>query len=404
MGPTRLRACLAGFGLIVSEALAMPAAARAQEPAAAAAPGPTVTDPDTVLENAAAHARLVAAHLDSVAAAQAGQRLEDKSATQYQNGLYQFFQGEFQAAYLLLRSAVATSPNSARNHGDLALTLTCLRRWEDAATEYTTAISLQPANPWYYVGLGMVRSIQEQWPDAAANFTRAMATDSSILTQDLLVAASSAFEQSGQTGELLAWARLGTRRFPNEAWTWLQTAMMLRRRGDTAEGLAAIRRFHALRPDNLLGDALFSLYLSDIGEGDSAVAFAALAATDSSYREYASLVYLRVGARLLQAKQYEHAAYVLAEGRPMASPATRARYSLYLAHANLQRLTPMYAEAVQKKDCHQGRLVDSLLVSVQHDLRESVALDSVQTTHILTEVLPQVQTWVNEFLATCPKR
>ncbi len=400
----RLRPAVAGLVLLACGAFGLPAAARPQAPTAVFRE-PERTGSDTLLETAAARARMVADRLDSVAAAQTGQRpRRDPSATSYQNGLVQFLEGQYDAAYLLFRSAVAASPNSARNRGDLALALAKLQRWDDAAAEYANAIRLQPANPWYYIGLALVRSSQEQWPEAAANFSLAMAADSAILSPDLLAAATAAFEASGGEGELLEWSRLGTRRFPNEPRPWLRVAMMLHQRGDTAQGLAAIRRYHALRPHDLLGDALLSLYLSDIGQGDSAVAFAGIAATDTSYREYASLVYLRVGTRLLQARQYERAAQVLAQGRTMSSPANRARFSYYLARANLQRLTPMYSDAVQRKDCRAGRVVDSLLVSMDRDFREGVALDSAQATHILTEVLPQVRTWVDEFLATCPGR
>jgi len=403
MDLVHVRRCLAGFTIVASGVFALPAVLRAQQPAAAPAMTSTASDTASVLEHAATQARLVAARLDSVAAAQAARRApSDPSATQYQNGLVQLLQGQCEAAYLLFRSAVAASPNSARNHGDLAFTLVCRQRLDDAATEYATAIRLQSANPWYYVGLAGVRSAQQRYTEAAANYSLAMATDSTILYPALLDSATTVFQGSGNAEELLSWSRMGTQKFPNEASNWLRVSMMLRRRGDTThEGITAIRHFHALQPDNRLGDAILSLYLSDTGQNDSALAYSSLAAADSSLREYASLVFLRVGAHLLQTREFDRAAQVLSDGRNMASPSTHSRYSLYLAHANIQRAVPLFQDAVQKKNCTEGKTVDSILTAVDHDLHESMALDSVQSTHILNDILPQFKSKVDEFKGTC---
>ena len=398
-----VRRCLAGISVVVSGAVALPALAHAQQSTAAPAPTATGIDTTPLLVEAAAHARVVAARLDSAAVAQSGRRAPaDPSATQYQNGLVQLLNGQCEAAYLLFRSAVASSPNSARNHGDLAYTLVCRERLDDAATEYATALRLQSANPWYYVGLAAVRAMQQRYTEAAANYTLALATDSTILFPQLLDSATAAFQAAGNADELLNWSRVGTQKFPNDASSWLRVSMMLRRRGDTGpDGLNAIRHFHALEPENRLGDAILSLYLSDVGQNDSALAYASLAAADTALKEYASLVYLRVGAHMLQSREYEHAAQVLNDGRNMAAPGNHARYSLYLAHANIQRAVPLFQDAVAKRNCAEGNTVDSILTTVDHDLHESMVLDSVQTAHILTDILPQFKSKVDEFKSNC---
>jgi tetratricopeptide (TPR) repeat protein len=397
----RRRHGLIGLILAASGALAAPPATRAQ----AAGAAPAAQDSTPLLQTAAAKARLVASQLDSQSQAPRGRAgRPDPGTTQYLEGVSRLVKNQFDSALVPLRAAVLLNQNSARYHGDLAYALAGLQRWEDAGTEYATAIRLQGANPWYYVGLAAVRASQERWPEAGANFSLAMATDSSILDPSLVAAASFVYERGGNEAQLFEWSRLSTQRFPNDAAPWLRYATLLRSRGDTAQGLAAIRRFHSLQPDDHLGAAVYSLYLYDIGQNDSAVAFARHAAADSSLREYASAVYLRVGARLLQAKQYELAAQVLNEGRAISSPASHARYSFYIAHSNIQRLAPLYSDAVQKKDCPAGRRVDSLLVSVEHDFRESAALDSAQTNQLLTTVLPQFRTRLDEFLGTCRGR
>jgi tetratricopeptide (TPR) repeat protein len=398
-----VRRCLAGITVVVSGAVTLPALARAQQSAAAPAVTATVIDTVPLLEHAATQGRSVAARLDSAAVAQSGRRAPaDPSATQYQNGLVQLLNGQCEAAYLLFRAAVAASPNSARNHGDLAYSLVCRQRLDDAATEYATALRLQSANPWYYVGLAAVRAMQQRYTESAANYTLALATDSTILFPQLLDSATASFQAAGNADDLLNWSRVGTQKFPNDAPSWLRVAMMLRRRGDTGpDGLNAIRHFHALQPDNHLGDAILSLYLSDIGKNDSALAYAALAAADSALREYASLVYLRVGAHMLQNHDYERSAQVLNDGRNLAAPGNHSRYSLYLAHANIQRAVPLFQDAVAKKNCTEGKTVDSILTTVDHDLHESMALDSVQSTHILNDILPQFKSKVDEFKGSC---
>ena len=404
MDLAQVRRGFAGIAVLVTGAVALPALAHAQQPAAAPADVATTTaDTTSLLGYAATQARIVAARLDSVAVAQSGKRAPaDPSATQYQNGLVQLLNGQCEAAYLLFRSAISANANSARNHGDLAFALACRNRADDAATEYATAIRLQSANPWYYVGLAAVRGSQQRWTEAAANYELALATDSTILVQSMLDSATTAFQEAGNSEELLNWSKMGTQKFPNDPSPWLRVAMMLRRRGDTGpEGLNAIRHFHALQPDNRLGDAILSLYLSDVGQNDSALAFASLAAADTSLKEYASLVYLRVGAHMLQSREFERAAQVLQQGRDMASPGNHSRYSLYLAHANIQRAVPLFQDAVAKKNCGEGNTVDSILGTVSKDLHESLALDSVQSTRILDSILPQFKAKVDEFKGGC---
>ncbi len=407
MDLAQVRRCLTGCTLAALGLVGLPAGARSQQPAAApaSAPAPAQTGIDTtsLLDYAATHARKVAARLDSVAVAQSGRRAPaDPSNTQYQNGLVQLLSGQCEAAYLLFRAAVASNGNSARNHGDLAYSLACRGRLDDAAAEYAVAIQKQGSNPWYYVGLADVRAQQQRWTEASANYSLALATDSTILTEDLVDSATAVFQESGSADELLAWSRRGTQLFPNDAMPWLRVAMMLRQRGDTTpEDMNAIRHFHALQPENKLGDAYLALYLQNAGQPDSALAYAALAASDSSLREAASMVYLRIGAHMLQNRDFERAAQVLHQGRDLALPANHARYSLYLAHANIQRAVPIFQEAVSKRNCAQGRQVDSILVEVDHDLHESMALDSLQSTHILNDILPQFKSKVDEFKGQC---
>jgi len=390
----RLRVGLIGGILAASGVLVSPATAWAQAAA---------SDSGSLLDSAAVRARLVSARLESPAATQrARPGRPEAGLTQYLEGVGQLTKHEFDSALVNLRAAVTVGPNTARYHGDLAYAYAGLQRWDEAGTEYATAIRLQGANPWYYVGLGAVRAAQGRWAEAGANFALAKATDSTILDPKVIGAASFVFERDGNEQQLFEWSQAGTRLFPNDPGPWLRVATLLRSRGDTGQGLVAIRRFHTLQPDDHLGQAVFALYLYDIGQNDSAVAFAHAAAADSAMHQYASMVFLRVGARMLQAKQYDRAAQVLDEGRGI-TPAglNRMRYTHYLGLANLMRIPTIYNDATQKKDCAEGRMADSLLTSVDQDIRATAQLDSAQAAQILTTYVPQLRQRIDAFKTTC---
>jgi tetratricopeptide (TPR) repeat protein len=391
---TRLRFGLIGAMLAASGALLSPATARAQAAA---------NDSGSLLDTVAVKARLVAARLESQPGAQRGRPgRAEAGLNQYQDGVAQLTRHQFDSALVELRAAVTVGPNNARYHGDLAYVYAGLQRWDDAGTEYATAIRLQGANPWYYVGLGAVRSAQERWAEAGANFALAKATDSTILDPALIAAASYVYERDGNEQQLFDWSQAGTRLFPNDAGPWLRVATLLRSRGDTGQGLAAIRRYHTLQPEDPLGQAVFALYLYDIGQNDSAVALAHEAARDSAMHQYASMVFLRVGARMLQAKNYDRAAQVLDEGRQI-TPAglNRLRYTHYLGLANLMRIPTLYNDASQRKDCTQVHVLDSLLTSVNDDISATAQLDSAQAAQILTTYVPQLRQRIDAFKGTC---
>ena len=395
----RVRRCLAAFVVLATGVVALPTAVRAQQQATT----PAANDSASLLERAATQARLVAARLDSVANAQAGRRAPpDPSSVQYQNGVVQLLNGQCDAAYLLLRAAVSSSSNSARNHGDLAYALACRQRLDDAATEYATASRLQSANPWYYVGLGVVRANQQRWTEASANFELAYSTDSTILDTTIVAIASQAAERSANENQLFLWSQRGSAMLPNDPTPWLTLATLLRSRSDTARGLDAIRHFRALKPQDPRGAVVYSLYLHDRGQYDSAVVMARLAASDTALQQYASTVFLRAGAHWLNAKQYDSAAMVLAEGRTI-TPAglSRMRYTLYLGLADLMRIPTMLNAAEHDKVCSRAAVLDSLLTEVQHDITEAAQLDSAQATKILGTYVPALHQRVDNFRSGC---
>ena len=394
MAGTRFRSSLIGGLLAASGVLLSPCPARTQAPAA--------SDSGSLLDSVAAKARAAATRIEGQAQhARPGR--PDPGSTQYQEGVAQLGKHQFDSAMVPLRAAVAVGQSNARYHGDLAYAYAGLRRWDDAGTEYQTAIRLQGANPWYYVGLGAVRAAQERWTEAGANFALAKATDSTILFPALISEASAVYTRDGNEQQLFEWSQAGTRLFPNDPEPWLRVAMILRSRGDAAQGLAAIRHYYALQPADHLGQAIFALYLmNDSTQHDSTVALAHEASRDTAMRQYTSTVFFHVGARLLQAKQFDSAAAVLAEGRAI-TPAglNRMRYTRFLGLANLMRIPSIYNDATARKDCGRAPLLDSLLTSVDQDIRETAQLDSAQTAQIVTTYVPQLRQRLDTFKNTC---
>ena len=361
-----------------------------------------VPQDSTLFEVAAVRARLVAAQ-DEQAAARTSRARPDPTLTRYLDGVAALGRHQFDSALVPLQAAAHARADNARYHGDLGYALAGLGRWDEAATEYETAARLQADNPWYDVGLGAVRARQERWPEARTAYERAVALDSSVIDRRIVAAVTDCMDRGRFDDGLITWARLATVRYPNDPAPWLRLALLLRQR-DSVQGMEAARRFRALAPDHLSGAALFASYLVGAGQYDSSLALAGEAAEDSTLWPLVWPIYLKVGAHLFQARDFERASAVLEQGRRFAPDARQAQFSLFLGYANVQRLGPLYADAARKQDCGEAHAVDSLEVSVRHDLEAGKAVgDSTQINQILTGVLTQARTRIDEMLNKCRK-
>lgn len=397
MTARHLRLGIIGAALVWT-AVALPGGAAAQ----ARSTAPAATQDSSLLEIAALRARQVASR-EERPAAQGRAGRADPSLARYLAAIAQLGKRQFDSAVTLLQSAVAAGPNSARYHGDLGYALAGLGRWDEAATEYSAATRLQPSNPWYFVGLASVRAKQQLWQPAGANYEAAASLDSSVIDRRFVEAVSDCMERGAFAEGLLTWSRIGAARYPDDPVPWIRLATLLRQI-DSTEGLAAVRRFRALAPDQKIGAALYASYLVGLEQYDSSLALARDAAADSTLWRYTWPVFLRVGAHLFQTRDLVQASQVLAEGRAYAPAARRAQFSLFLGYTNVQRLGPLYADAAQKKDCAEAHAVDTLETSVRHDLEEGKAVgDSTRINQVLGGVLTQARTRINELLGRCAK-
>ena len=360
-------------------------------------------DSSTLLDLAAVKAREVATRLESANPAPRGRARPDPGLSVYLQGVAYLQKRQFDSAFVPLQAAATVGQDNPRYRGDLAYALASLGRLEEAGNQYLTAVRLQSANPWYYVGVGVVRANLERWQEASANFTLAYATDSTILDPRLVAAASLASEKSGDEQGLLTWSERSTAHFPDYPAPWLRLASLLRSQHDTTRGLAAIRHYRGLKPDDKLGDAVYALYLFDIGQADSAVDLAIEAGHDTAMRVYAAPVLLRVGATWLSQRQYDSASKALSAGLAISPPTLHDRFLFYLSFANLQRLVPMFTAAVPKHDCAAGHVVDSLLTQADSGFHQTQAIDTAQTRHIIADILPNIHQRVGEFTQQCKR-
>jgi len=322
-------------------------------------------------------------------------------SAQYQTALARLQAGQYAEAFMPMREAVRLNSTSALYHGDLAVVYGGLDRWDEAAIELVLARNSQGENQWYTVALAAVKAMRQQWMDAAANLDAAVAADSGIIDSVVAESAVQWSWRARRNQQMMAWAQLATQRYPGTAEPWLRMANWYQQQRDTTRGAAAIRRYVALRPEDHTGQFLFSVFLFDLGQNDSALAFAAEAAVDTANRERASQVMFGVGARMLLAGRHDTAAVVLARALEGAAAELRPRVSLFLGHAHLGRIPRLDSLAERGRACAPAMRLDSAVTLAASNLEAGLALDSARVAPILASTIPQyrqrITAMVNQF-------
>jgi len=352
---------------------------RAQAPAAPPAGDGALR----ILAQATANARTTWARLAGA------QPRNAPGATQYQDGLTKLQAGQFADALVPLQAAVRLNANNAIFHSDLAAASAGLERWDDAALEMVRARQIQPGNQWFTVALAAVKAVREQWVDASLNLDVAISADSAMIDSTIAEAAVSWAARARRVPQLLAWSQLATQRFPGIAEPWYRLASAYQQQNDTTRGIAAIRRYVALRPTDRLGLFLYSVFLFNTGQNDSAMVLATEAARDSSLQERAGEVLFGIGARMLNAGKADTAVLALSRAQTTVTAELRSRVSLFLGHAQLQRFATVYQTAERERACEPAQRLDSLLSQAAENLRVGAALDSARVAPILETSIPQ---------------
>lgn len=315
-----------------------------------------------------------------------------RAVAQYLEAIGLLERGRYDSAQTMLQAVMIRVPNNPLYVGDFAYAQARDGAFEEAGNSYTRAFQLQQQNAWFIVGIAAARAGHRQWVDAAGTIQLAAQTDSAVVDAPVATTAVTWFEQAGDRTNALIWARLAVARNPDEPMTWLRIATYLRARQDsTPEGIAAIRRFRTMRPDDKLGAALYADYLYEAGQRDSALALMTFAAQDTAYREFAAQLYLQVGRDYVQRRDFDNAIRLLTEGRPWANATQQPIYANILGRAQLMKVNNTLEGLSENRACAPARAVDSLMIEVERNLRDGLSFDSARTASFLESIVPGVK-------------
>ena len=312
--------------------------------------------------------------------------LTDAGTAMYRNAQSDIAAGNWGDAALSLTAALQRAPRNPLYRGDLAFMVARNGNLDSAATLYQQAFSLQQGNGWYLIGLAVVRAAQGRWADAAGTITVAAQADSAMVDGRIASTAVAFFQQANDNAQALEWARIATRLSPDDANSWFILARAYAERDDTT-GIVAARRYAALRPDEPFGKLILAHMLFLTGNGDSALILAEQVAEDSAYREAASVVFLRAGARLLQ-RDLDRGLAVLAQGRLYSPASMRPAYAYYIGRGQLAKAGALLSDVEERHDCALAQRAESLVVDIDRNLREGASMDTARVRTFLDEVLP----------------
>jgi Tfp pilus assembly protein PilF len=366
---------------------------------AAVVPGPAAAQQDT----AAANDTTLLGHAARMARAKHAQiigpaGLTDAGSNLYRNAQADMATAEWGDAALALTAALSRAPRNPLYRGELAFMVARGGNLDSAATLYQQAWSLQQGNGWYLIGLAVVRAAQTRWADAAGTITVAAQADSSVVDGRVASTAVAYFQLAQDNAQALEWARIAVQRAPDDANSWFILARAYAERDDTT-GLAAARRYTALRPDEPFGKLILAHMLFLSGKGDSALTLAEEVSADTAYAEAASVVFLRAGARLLQ-RDLDRGLAVLNRGRPSSPASLQPAYAYYIGRGQLAKAGALLSDVEERRDCALAQRAESLVVDIDRNLRDGISMDSARATQLLEEVLPSYRRNAQNFRET----
>jgi len=182
--------------------------------------------------------------------------------------------GQYEAAAVALREAVALAPNVAENHHDLALALGQLRQWREADRQFEIAAGQQPRNAKLHKDWGDL-SVRRGTLDAAVRHFRAaqaLAPDSLDVSGALANVAKLLFQQGNahflrhQTAEAEGCFRQSIELTPEFAEAHVNLGAVLIQRERLPEAKLELLTAIALTPDNAQGHCNLGYILLIEGE------------------------------------------------------------------------------------------------------------------------------------------
>ena len=252
--------------------------------------------------------------------------------------------------------------------------------------------------------------------DAAGDLAHVAQLDSTKVDSALVYRIYNTYKAAHDTTNQLAWGDTAMRRFPTQATYFYEMGTLRWAKGDSAGGIAAIRGYVQLRPDEGRGHLVLAFDLSAMGQNDSALAHARLAGqADSLLRPSAAGIIFRAGALKLQAQDLPGAVELLQLAKDWATGSSAARiapaiayylglgqYQLVLAADSAAAAASTPAQAPAR--CEAAHRVSSLIDQVEANVTAGGRTNPDQAQQILTQAVPAYRQRAATFLrqAHCP--
>ncbi len=156
-------------------------------------------------------------------------------------------EGRYEQAIKLLRDGLGYGDSVQLRMG-LGTVYAKIGRVEDAADQFTQAMTLDPLNPEPLVALGVLDEYNKKIADAKEKYRRAVEMDSSYVSArnklgSLLLEEGKIDEAEAQFRAALAWN-------PNADGVLFNLSLVMDARGDFAEALNLLEKAYALNPDS----------------------------------------------------------------------------------------------------------------------------------------------------------
>ncbi|MGD0485543.1 MAG: hypothetical protein ABSB58_12965 [Gemmatimonadales bacterium] len=261
-----------------------------------------------------------------------------------------------------------------------------------------------------------VYSMMSRFGEAGADLAHVAQLDSTKVDSALVFRIWSNFKRASDTTNLLAWGDTATRRFPTQPSYWYELSTLRWAKADSAGGLAAIRSYVRLLPNEGRGHLVLAFDLSAMGQGDSALVHARLAGeADSLLRPAAAGIIFRAGALKLQAQDLPGAIELLQLAKDWATGPSAARiapsiaYYLGLGQYQLavaadSTATSASTPAQAGARCEAAHREMGLIDQVEANVTAGGRTNPDQAQQILTQAVPAYRQRAQAFLrqARCP--
>ena len=323
--------------------------------------------------------------------------------TQYREALAQMERGQWDSANTQLQAILIRAQTNPVYQGDFAYTLARKGDFENAGNIFTRAYQLQQQNAWFVVAIAAARAGHEQWSDAAGTIQLAAQTDSSVMDLAVVTNAVTWFQRANDRGGAMLYAHKAALLGSHEPVVELLNSQYLYARGDSSgEGVAAIRRYIAVRPDDPQGQALFAVYLVNAGQVDSALTLSAASASrDSAYWDTAARIHLYAGRERLQRRDPEGAIRYLTTAKNWAADSLKPTFANLTGRAQLMQANTRLQAFTDPPACTAAHGVDSLVTDAERNLRAGMASDSARVASLLENIVPALKNNAANAVRSC---